>query len=103
MENRIKEQLELFGDRMSSQCFDSNQLRLSLSSMAYLFFVRLREALSDSELSRAQPDTIRLKLLKIGVLIKKSTRRFLFSFASGYPYKDIFVNCFRQIIRARPG
>ncbi len=37
MENRIKEQqLDLFADRTSTQTFDSNQLRLWLSSMAYV-------------------------------------------------------------------
>ncbi len=37
MENRIKEQqLELFADRTSTQTFESNQLRLWLSSIAYV-------------------------------------------------------------------
>jgi Transposase DDE domain group 1 len=37
MENRIKEQqLDLFAERTSTQLFSSNQLRLWLSSMAYV-------------------------------------------------------------------
>src|SRR2546430_2156659 len=36
MENRIKEQLSLFADRMSTEALRSNQLRLDVSSLAYL-------------------------------------------------------------------
>ena len=44
MENRIKEQqLDLFADRTSTQTFDSNQLRLWLSSMAYVLMQAFRQ------------------------------------------------------------
>ncbi len=44
MENRIKEQqLDLFADRTSTQTFDSNQLRLWLSSMAYVLLQAFRQ------------------------------------------------------------
>ena len=44
MENRIKEQqLELFADRTSTQTFESNQLRLWLSSMAYVLMQAFRQ------------------------------------------------------------
>jgi hypothetical protein len=45
MENRIKEQLSLFADRMSTETLRSNQLRLYLSSMAYVLVHALRYAL----------------------------------------------------------
>ncbi len=46
MENRIKEQqLYLFADRTSTSWMSSNQLRLWMSSFAYVFFVFLREKL----------------------------------------------------------
>ncbi len=44
MENRIKEQqLDLFADRTSSQTFESNQLRLWLSSIAYVLMQAFRQ------------------------------------------------------------
>jgi hypothetical protein len=68
MENRIKEQqLGLFADRTSSTTFTANQLRLWLSSVAYVLLSELRRvALKGTELTRAQCTTIRTKLLKIG-------------------------------------
>ena len=42
MENRIKEQLSLFADRMSTETMRANQLRLYLSSLAYGLVVGLR-------------------------------------------------------------
>ncbi len=44
MENRIKEQqLDLFADRTSTQTFDSNQIRLWLSSIAYVLVQAFRQ------------------------------------------------------------
>ena len=42
MENRIKEQLSLFADRMSAATLRANQLRLYLSSLAYVLLHALR-------------------------------------------------------------
>ena len=68
MENRIKEQqLFLFADRTSAQTMRANQMRLWLSSVAYVLFVAVREfGLKGTELENAQCNTIRTKLLKIG-------------------------------------
>jgi hypothetical protein len=44
MENRRKEQqLDLFADRTSTQTFESNQLRLWLSAMAYVLMQAFRQ------------------------------------------------------------
>ena len=52
MENRLKEQqLDLFGDRTSTQTFDSNQLRLWLSSMAYVLIQASQPKLFKKNLS----------------------------------------------------
>ncbi len=62
MENRIKEQqLDLMR---------ANQLRLYLSSAAYMLMPLRRLGLKDTDLARAQCQTIRLKLLKIGARIR---------------------------------
>ena len=68
MENRIKEQqLGLFADRTSAATMRANQLRLYLSSAAYMLMHALRRlGLKQTPLARAQCQTIRLKLLKIG-------------------------------------
>lgn len=92
MENRIKEQqLCLFADRTSCHAWDANQFRLLLSSLAYILIQAIRRlALSGTELAKAQCGTIRLKLLKIGVVIIRNTRRIRFLLSSGYPYQDLF-------------
>ena len=95
MENRIKEQqLYLFADRTSCHAFKANQLRLWLSSVAYLFFVELRRvALVGTELATAQVSTIRLKLLKVAVTVSSSVRRILLRLTQAYPYWDLWQSC----------
>jgi hypothetical protein len=92
MENRIKEQqLGLFADRTSTATMRGNQLRLYLSSIAYILLHALRRlALKDTELEHAQCTTIRLKLLKIGAQIQVTVRRVWIRMAEGYPYQDVF-------------
>ena len=92
MENRIKEQqLGLFADRTSAHEWWPNQFRLLLSSLAYILLESiLRTALKGTELERAQASTIRLKLLKIGAVIIRNTRRIRFLLSSHYPYQDLF-------------
>ena len=72
MENRIKEQqLGLFADRTSAATMRANQLRLYLSSAAYMLMHALRRlGLKQTPLARAQCQTIRLKLLKIGAQVR---------------------------------
>jgi Transposase DDE domain group 1 len=92
MENRIKEQLMLFADRTSTAWLRSNQVRLYFSSMAYTLMEALRRlGLKQTDLAQAQASTIRLKLLKIGALIRITVRRVWVSMAGGYPYADLFA------------
>ena len=91
MENRIKEQLMLFSDRTSTHYLRSNQLRLYFSSIAYVLLETLRRlGLEGTELAKAQCSTIRLKLLKIGAVIRISVRKVWVSLAGGYPYAELF-------------
>ena len=91
MENRIKEQLMLFSDRTSTHYLRSNQLRLYFSSIAYVLLQMLRRlGLQGTELAKAQCSTIRLKLLKIGALIRITIRKVWISLASGYPHVALF-------------
>jgi len=92
MENRIKEQqLELFADRTSTGKMQSNQLRLYFSTFAYQLLEALRRlGLEGTRMARAQCGTIRLRLLKIGALIRISTRRILIALTSSCPDQDLF-------------
>jgi hypothetical protein len=76
MENRIKEQFTLFADRVSAETMRANQLRLYFSAMAYVLVCGLRRlGLKATELATAQAATIRLRLFKIGALVRVSVRR----------------------------
>ena len=101
MENRIKEQqLCLFADRTSCQTMRANQLRLWLSSAAYVLLQILRQhGLKETPLAQARCDTIRLKLLKIGAVIRVSVRRVWFSLAQSCPYQAIFRQVFENLRR----
>ena len=92
MENRIKEQqLGMFADRTSAHEWWANQFRLLLSSLGYILLESIRRiALKGTELEKAQATTIRLKLLKIGAVILRNTRRIRFLLSSHYPYQDLF-------------
>ena len=98
MENRIQEQLMLFSDRTSTHYLRSNQLRLYFSSIAYVLLQMLRRlGLAGTELAKAQCSTIRLKLLKIGALIRITVRKVWISLAGGYPYVDLFRQIYEKL------
>jgi hypothetical protein len=101
MENRIKEQqLCLFADRTSCRTMRANQLRLWLSSAAYVLLQALRQhGLKETPLAAARCDTIRLKLLKIGAIVRVSVRRVWFSLAQSYPYQALFQQVFDNLRR----
>lgn len=92
MENRIKEQqLGLFADRTSGHDWWANQFRLLRSGFACVLLERLRTlGLAGTELARAQAETIRLKLLKIGAVGLRNTRRIQLLLSSRHPYQRRF-------------
>lgn len=93
MENRIKEcQLDLFADRTSAKTMRANQLRLWFASMAYVLLCALRRiALPHTAFAAASCGTIRLKLLKIGALVRVSVRRIKIAMASACPHQNEFA------------
>ena len=98
MENRIKEQMSLFAYRLSTEEMKGNQLRLYLSALAYTLIEALRRlALQGTEWAQAQVDTIRLKLFKIGALVRVSTRRVLLELSSTYPWKHLYTQAFNAL------
>jgi hypothetical protein len=92
MENRIKEcQLDLYADRTSTATMRANQLRLWFHSMAYVLLCATRRiGLHDTEFAKATCGTIRLKLLKIGALVRVSVRRIKVAMASGCPAAQVW-------------
>jgi hypothetical protein len=93
MENRIKEcQLDLFADRTSTATMRANQLRLWFASMAYVLLCALRRiGLPHTQFAEATCGTIRLKLLKLGALVRISVRRIKLAMASACPWQDEFA------------
>jgi Transposase DDE domain group 1 len=103
-ENRIKEQqLHLFADRTSAQTMRANQIRLFFSAIAYVLLEALRRlGLAGTELAAAQCQTIRLKLLKIGALVRVTVRKVWVRLASSCPYAAVFRQVHANLARLRP-
>ena len=92
MENRIKEQQPgLFSGRTSAHTWWTNQFRMLFSAVAYVLFERMRNiAPEGTELAKTQVYRIRIRLLKIGAVINRNTRRISFSLPNSFSYKNIF-------------
>jgi hypothetical protein len=102
MENRIKEQqLGLFADRVSAQTMQANQVRLYFASIGYTLMNALRRlGLKGTELARAQCETIRLRLLKIGAQIRVSVRRIVVGLSQAFALQGLFARVLANL-RAR--
>ena len=107
-ENRVKEmKTDLFAERCSSNLFGANTLRLYFSAFAHILHNRLAKALSGKKpdkaasgrkLARAMPETLRLRLLKIGARVRVSVRRIHVAMSSSCPDKDIFAAAWRELM-----
>ena len=93
MENRIKEcQLDLFAGRASAATMRANQLRLWFASMAYVLLCALRRiGLVHTQFAAATCGTLRLALLKVGALVRRSVRRVKLAMASAHPWQNEFA------------
>ena len=90
--------MALFADRTSTHEMCSNQLRLYFSSFAYVLMQTLRRlGLNGTSMARAQCDTIRLKLFKIGAHIRLSVRRVRIAFSESYPHAELFRQIMQQL------
>jgi hypothetical protein len=93
MENRIKEcQLDLFAGRASAATMRANQLRLWFAAMAYVLLCALRRiGLAHTQFANATCGTLRLALLKVGALVRRSVRRVKVAMASAHPWQNEFA------------
>ena len=98
MENRIKEQYSLFAGRVSAATLRANQLRLYLSAAAYILMSAFRRlALSGTIWARAQCETLRSQLLRIGAQVRITARKVWISIASSYPHWRVFAQAHQQL------
>ena len=82
-ENRLKELKQgLEIDRTSCTRFQANQSRVLMTAAAYVLMQELRLK------ARAQVDTLRLRLLKLGAWIETSLRRIVIHLPRGSPFAD---------------
>ena len=96
MENRVKEQMMLFADRVSAHRWWANQWRLLLSGLAYTLMEAVRRlALVGTELAQATCQTIRLKLIKIGTVIEQKVTLVWLHFSSAHPLQTLFAHAVR--------
>ena len=79
----------------------ANQLRLWFAAMAYVLIAALRRiALPATSLARATAGSIRLKLLKLGALVRVSVRRVTIAMASGHPWQRDWAIAHRALTAA---
>lgn len=91
MENRIKEQMMLFADRVSAHRWWPNQWRLLLSALAYTLMEALRRlALAGTALAQATCATIRTKLIKIGAVVVTKLTVIRLHLSSHHPLQELF-------------
>jgi hypothetical protein len=102
-ENSIKDfKRALKGDRLSCTRFWANQFRLVLHALAYVLMYELRRAASGTALAEAQMDTLRLRLLKIGVRVESTARRVWFHLTSSCPWRETWLRLARGLQRVAP-
>jgi hypothetical protein len=98
MENRIKEQLSLFSDRLSTESLRANQLRLYFPSLAYVLVEALRRVgLAKTEGADYQVETIRLRLFKIAAQVRITARKIWIRYTKAYPWKNSFVSAWAAL------
>lgn len=101
MENRVKEQMMLFADRVSAHRWWPNQWRLLLSGLAYTLMEALRRlALQGTALAQATCATIRTKLIKIGAVVVSKLTIIRLHFSSHHPLRELF--CLARAALAPP-
>jgi hypothetical protein len=98
-ENRIKElKLGMYADRLSCHRFRANAVRLQLHTIATLLMTYFRRSvLGDTALAQASPDSIRIRLLKVGARVVRTARQIHFHIA--LPIGQV-RNCFNTVSKS---
>lgn len=99
MENYIKELKNgLYSDRLSCHAWYANYFRLMLSAFAYRTMQEIRVCLAGTELEKAEADTIRLRLFKVGAQVKETVRRVCVHLSSWFVGKDLYLKVCHMLI-----
>jgi hypothetical protein len=103
-ENRSQEQqLLLFAERTSTATLRANQVRLYLSSVAYLLVQAIRRlGRAGTRGAQAPCGTSRQWLYKSGALVQVPVRKGWGSLSRAGPYPGWFVQVYENLHRARP-
>jgi len=102
-ENSIKDlKNALHADRLSCHRFWANQFRLLLHAAAYVLFFTLRRLAAGTELAEAQMDTLRLRLIKIGVHVAGTARHIWFHLSSSHPWQKLWRLLARRVLAFAP-
>ena len=103
-ENFIKQvKCDLAADRTSCTTFLANCVRLVLHGAAYVLHQQLRtQALQHTELEKAQPRTVMLKLFKVAAEVKQYKDRVLLHLPSAYPFKQLLWKLTERLYLPKP-
>jgi len=95
----IKEHKNHLGsDRTSCNSFLVNQFRLIFFNLAYMILHSFRSRhLKNTCFAKADFNTIRLKLIKVGGQIKELSTRIKIHLSSAYPYQDEFSKIYASL------
>ena len=76
----------------------NSYLRMLLAALGYVLNERLCAlALQGTALATAQVDTLRIKLLKVGAVVTRNTRRIRLYMASNWPSAQTFAHAMSQL------
>lgn len=100
MELLIKEHKNhLHSDKTSCSRFGANQFRLFLHSIAYVLLHALREnCLQSTQFAKAQFDTIRLKILKLGARVTRMSTKIRIHLPTACPYWEELLQIWRLCV-----
>lgn len=91
-EHGIKDfKIACHGDRLSDHAFWANQFRLLLHAAAYWLLDTLRHWLIQLRIPRMQLDTLRLRLIKIGGLVRQRLDAIRIHLASSHPGEPLWL------------
>ena len=88
----------MFGSRMSCSAYAANQFRMLLSAIAYVYMNELRHAIHEEDQPIAYCNTVRLKLIKVAVIIRKNTRKIYLQISKSYPHKSSFIKALNLLV-----
>jgi hypothetical protein len=90
----------LHADRLSLHRFRPNAFKLLEHVLAYALVVLHREATAAiPEVAKAEVNTLRLRLWKVGALVQTSVRRIWFHVSATWPQRDLWLQVRQALVR----